>query len=72
MLKQKIEDCCAAADQLGEEAKGELGRRLDDFQNWCASKSECENNDGTEKVVPMTNSRYNGTSKRVFNTHNMW
>ena len=71
MLKQKIEDCCAAADQLGEEAKGELGRRLDDFQNWCASKSECENNDGTEKVVPMTNSRYTGTSKRVFNTHNM-
>jgi len=71
MLNKKMEDCFAAADQIREEAKTELGRRLDDFQNWCASKFQCDNNETTTKIVPMTNSRYNGTAKRVFNTHHM-
>jgi hypothetical protein len=33
MLKQKIEDCCSAADKVGADGKKELGRVLDNFNS---------------------------------------
>ena len=71
MLKQKIEDCCSAADKVGADGKKELGRVLDSFQQWCATKDDGNNDDKDSKYVPMTNSNYKGTAKRVFNTHHM-
>ena len=71
MLKQKIEDCCSAADEVGADGKKELGRVLDSFQQWCARKNNGNNDEKDSKYVPMTKSNYKGTAKRVFNTHHM-
>ena len=71
MLKQKMEDCFAEADEHGEEAQTELGRRMDDFHNWCVSNFQSKKKETSENIVPMTTSRYNGTAKRAFNTRHM-
>ena len=71
MLEQKIEDCCSAADKVGADGKKELGRVLDNFQQWCATMDDGNNDEKDSKYVPMTKSNYKGTIKRVFNTHHM-
>ena len=71
ILKQKIEDSCAAADKVGPSGTQEFGCLLDSFQQWCASKDNGSNGTSNAKVVPMTNLAYKGTSKRVYNTHHM-
>ncbi len=71
MLKQKNEDCCAAADNVGVDGTRELGHLLENFQQWCARKDDVSNVDSAAKYVPMMKSNYKGTTKRVFNTHHM-
>ena len=71
ILKQKIEDCCAAADNVGEEGTKESGQLLDLFQEWCAGNA-IKTDDGADgKNIPMTKSEYRGSAKIIFNTHHM-
>jgi hypothetical protein len=82
-LKQLIEECCSEADGLGR-VDGLL--RLEDhlklfLSQCCAIKyskekatSEGQDDDSIEHVhqaVPMTNGKYQGTAKRIFNSHHM-
>ena len=70
-MKQKLEDCCAAADNIRVNGKKELGLMLDHFQEWCAGEIKKKSDKGEGKIVPMTKSEYWGSAKRIFNTHHM-
>jgi hypothetical protein len=82
-LKQLIEECCAEADGLGRvDGILWLEDNLKSFLRECneiksskptsSSGKECLS--GTEHVrqnVPMTHAKYQGSAKRIFNTHHM-
>ena len=82
-LKQLIEECCAEADGLGRvDGILRLEDNLKSFLRECneiksskptsSSGKECLS--GTEHVrqnVPMTHAKYQGSAKRIFNTHHM-
>ena len=82
-LRQLIEECCSEADGLGH-VDGLL--RLEDhlklFLSQCSviksskrkASSEGSQDDSIERVrqtVPMTNGKYQGSAKRIFNSHHM-
>jgi hypothetical protein len=82
-LKQLIEECCSKADRLGR-VDGLL--RLEDhlklFLSQCSviksskgkGSSEGSQDNSIERVrqtVPMTNGKYQGSAKRIFNSHHM-
>jgi hypothetical protein len=71
ILKQKIEDCCAVSDNIGNNGTKQFGQVLDDFQEWCAQNTKNKDGAVDGKIIPMTKSKYQGTAKRVFNTHHM-
>ena len=83
LLKQQIKDCCTATNQLGVDSMQAFLVKLREFQSWCIweqTKREqmggdmYQKTDETDKsgvYVPMTKTKYTGTIKRVFNTHQM-
>ena len=62
-MKQKIEDCCAAADNIRVNSTKEFGQMLDHFQEWCAGEIKKKSDNGEGKIVPMTNQNIGGVQK---------
>ena len=71
IMKQKIEDCCAAADDIGHNGTRQFGKMMDDFQLWCAENNKKKSEIKDSGIVTMTKGKYKGTAKRVYNTHHM-
>ena len=80
-LKQLYEECCTEADALGVvDGIRKLEDCLNSFLASCntinASRKvggQSQEQDLTKKTgdtVPMTHGKYNGLSRRIFNTHN--
>ena len=76
-LKQLIEECCTKADGLGH-VNGLL--RLEDnlklFLSQCSAikSSKAKSSSGSkcvQQTVPMTHGKYQGSAKRIFNSHHM-
>jgi hypothetical protein len=82
-LKQLIEECCSEANGLG--CVDGLLRKEDNlklFLSQCSviksskrkTSSEGSQDDSIERIrqtVPMTNGKYQGSAKRIFNSHHM-
>jgi len=63
------------ADDIGHKATVKFEESLKTFTIFCNSKRTVMNEDneaGVDKVVPMPQVKYNGTSNRVKNTHHMY
>ena len=78
LLKQQIEESCAAADELGLDGTKAFSHAMSQFQNWCrgerAKRGLCsvtEEEDREGACVPMTDTRFRGSTQRIFNTHKM-
>ena len=61
------------ADKLGEDGSTQLEHVLSEFNSWCATKLARKEKSSHEKrkYVCLSQQSYEGTSKRVFNTHHM-
>jgi hypothetical protein len=80
-LKQLIEECCTEADGLGRvDGVLRLEENLRLFLSQCSSiKSSKANSEGARDdsiecvrpIVPMTHGKYQGSAKRIFNSHHM-
>jgi len=74
-LKQAWEEACANADDIGLSAVTELELSLKRFSTFCNEKmhdsSDNEEDDSVGRVVPMTQAKYKGREKRIYNTHHM-
>ena len=73
-LKQMWEENCAHADNIGFDAVKKLESTMNEFSNWCTEwsiKNDVMLKDGKRKNIPMTQGRYEGTAKRIYNTHHM-
>ena len=76
MLKQKWEESCALADQVGPEQRFVLSNLLDKFQQDCHDVMNRDTNIATTndqgekpKHVGMAGAKYTGAQKRVNITH---
>jgi hypothetical protein len=81
--KQLIEECCSEVDGLGRvDDLLRLEDNLKLFLSQCSviksskgkASSEGSQDDSIERVrqtVPMTNGKYQGSAKRIFNSHHM-
>jgi len=78
LLKQQWEEACEMADNLGEDAVKELEECVAAFRTFCNITSRGESptaevdSKGRRRYVPMTQGKYQGSTKRVYNTHNMY
>jgi hypothetical protein len=65
---------CACAENIGFDAVKKLESTMNEFSIWCREWPTNNNvmlRDGKCKTIPMTQGRYEGTAKRIFNTHHM-
>ena len=75
ILKQQWEEACDMADNIGEEGTRELEECVAAFRSYCnqGQQQTGENDEiGRCKYVPMTQGKYQGSQKRVYNTHHMY
>jgi hypothetical protein len=73
-LKQMWEENCARADNIGLDAVKKLESTMNEFSNRCnewSRKNDLLMQHGKCKNIPMTQGQYQGTAKRIFNTHHM-
>ena len=73
-FKQMWEENCAHADNIGFDAVKKLESTMNEFSNWCTKwsmKKEVMLKDGKRKNIQMAQGRYEGTAKRIYNTHHM-
>ena len=74
-LKQAWEEACANADDIELSAVTELELSLKRFSTFCNEimhvSSDNEEDDSVGRVVPMTQAKYKGGEKRIYNTHHM-
>jgi hypothetical protein len=78
VLKQQLEDCYALCKEIGPEGLTMLSSKLSEFEAWASNTKGEERNSadsaaGATKhaVVHMTGAKYQGNSKRVYNTYTM-
>ena len=84
-LKQLFQECCTEADLLGPvDGHAKLEDNLKLFLSHCNTvratsrlgmtnqsiKDGTHNTTSPRRTVPMTHGKYNGTAKRILNTHN--
>jgi hypothetical protein len=78
-LKAIVNTAFALSDRIGHEGIEKLEETLAEFNKWCSSKIETkEGNNLSSCMCPekrthayMSQESYTGSSKRVYNTHNM-
>jgi hypothetical protein len=74
-LKQMIEGACSDCDMIGIAGLHKFARHLTELRAFCnerkASYPKTKNESVENRIVPMTQDKYIGTAKHVFNTHQM-
>lgn len=72
-LRPLIDTAYKLADRLGHDAISKLEQTIADYNQWCsvelAEKDDAKN--AKRKYVAFSQEDYEGTAKRVFNTHHM-
>ena len=72
-LRPFVDAAYQLADCLGESAQKHLEEKLSEFNDWCSvqlAEKDAEKNT-KRKSVPFSQEEYEGTAKRVLNTHHM-
>jgi len=75
-LKQLIEGACSDCDMIGSDAVSEFVRHLTKLHALCNERKKHQDTTNKDCVkvsvmLPMTQDKYVGTTKRIYNTHHM-
>jgi hypothetical protein len=73
-FKLMIEGACSDCNQIGELGIKEFIRHLTELPAFCNEKRNiltCETNGEKNRIIPMTQNRYIGTTTCIFNTHHI-
>ena len=72
-LRPFVESAYKLADRLGDFAQQHLEEKLSEFNDWCSAQLAEKNAEKNtkRKYIPFSQEEYEGTAKRVLNTHHM-